>query len=162
FMKILALLFLLIARGIAAEGDAGIRFLEARVRDDPDDMIAQNQLADRYLAKLRATGRLEWLPKARKAVDASLRSVPANLNPGALLASARTAIAEHRFAEAAKLAEQYTGLQPGKTGGFEALFDARLELGSLKEAAQALEQLEKLDAVPVQVAPRRAMLARAR
>jgi tetratricopeptide (TPR) repeat protein len=161
-MKTLALLFLLLARLSAADPDAGIRFLEDRVRDDPADFIAQNQLADRCLARLRATGRLEWLSKARAAADASLRIASGEGNPAGVLVSARTAIAEHRFAEAGKLATQYTMLQPGKAGGFETLFDANLELGRYDEAARALEKLEMLNGEPVHTAARHAMLCRAR
>src|SRR5689334_10645107 len=98
-MKTFALLFFLFARLFAAEPDAAIQFLEKKVRDDPDDFIAQNQLIDRYLAKLRNTGRLEWLPRARKAADASTHSFPGPQNPGGVIGSARTALAEHRFAE---------------------------------------------------------------
>src|SRR5262245_1899017 len=49
----------------AAPSDQGIRFLEDRVKSDPDDFVAQNQLASRYLRKLRETGDYTSLAAAR-------------------------------------------------------------------------------------------------
>lgn len=145
----------------SAEPDAVLRFLEEKVKRDADDIVAQNQLAERYLEKMRSTGRLEWLPRARTAADASLRSVPAALNPGGLIISARVALAEHRFAEAAKLARQYCDARPKAPGGWEALFDAKLELGEYEEAKEALAQLEALaGSDEVSVGARQALWAR--
>ncbi len=144
----------------APNPDPGLRFLEERVKGDPDDIVAQNQLADRYLAKMRVTGRLEWLPKARTAVEASLRSVPGEMNAAGLSAAARVALAEHRFAEAEKLAQHFTELRPMSASGWETLFDAQLELGAYAEAAKALEQLKLKGGDPVSVGSREAQWAR--
>lgn len=143
-----------------AEPDVGIRFFENRVKGDPEDITAQNQLAERYLAKLRETGRLEWLPKARVAVDASLRSVPGKLNPAGLLAGAHMALAEHRFADAAKLAQDFTEGRPASPNGWETLFDAKLELGAYDDAARALAKLKEAGGDAVSVGSREALWAR--
>ena len=47
-----------------------IRFLEDRVRADPDDVLAQNRLAGEYLAALQRTGDLRHLALARGAAEA--------------------------------------------------------------------------------------------
>ena len=46
------------------EVDRVRRFLEDRVQRDPDDITAQNRLADIYLQRLRETGDFEWLRRA--------------------------------------------------------------------------------------------------
>ena len=160
FLALVALLGAGILSSPAAPPDPALRFFEDKVKADPDDLTAQNQLAERYLAKLRETGRLEWLPKARAAANASLHSVPGELNFGGLLASARVALAEHRFAEAARLAQQYTETRPQTAAGWETLFDARLELGTYPEAKVALDHLSASGADAVSLGSRQALWAR--
>lgn len=159
-MKYLLLACLLLGSACAEEADAGLRFLENRVASDPDDMVAQNQLIERYLTKLRTEGRLVRLVQARKAAEASLRSIPLDQNLGAHLGSARVALAEHRFADAAKLAESFCAVRPKSPGGYETLFDAQVELGAYEQAAKTLDQLEQIGGNEVSLQSRRALLAR--
>src|ERR1051326_7075559 len=44
-----------------------IRFLEDRVKRDPEDFIAHNKLAGRYLQRVRETGDVTYLNLAAKA-----------------------------------------------------------------------------------------------
>src|SRR5690349_4893257 len=57
-----------------------VRWLEARVKGDPDDTVAQNKLGSYYLQNLRETGNLTFLELAERAAQASLKAVPAELN----------------------------------------------------------------------------------
>jgi tetratricopeptide (TPR) repeat protein len=160
FLLVMGVLPGLMAAGVdAAEPDRAIRFFEERVSKDPDDIVAQNQLADRCLAKLRESGRIEWLRKARTAVDASLHSVPEKFNAAGLLASARVALAEHRFADAAKQAAVFCEGHPNQPGGYETLFDAQLEMGAYDEAARTLDLLAGKNGDSTSVHIRRAQWA---
>src|SRR4051812_40564769 len=44
-----------------------LRFLEERIRRDPEDIIAQNMVAEIYLQRLRETGDYSWLQRAAEA-----------------------------------------------------------------------------------------------
>src|SRR5437660_10387054 len=50
----------------AATSEEAIRFLEAKVKRDPDDMVSYNMLAGRYLQRLRETGNINYLDLATK------------------------------------------------------------------------------------------------
>src|SRR5687767_13110813 len=59
---------------------ASIRFLEDRVRRDPEDLIAYNKLAAYYLQLNRETGDVKYLELASRAARASLKVLPAEQN----------------------------------------------------------------------------------
>src|SRR5262245_33728560 len=59
-----------------------IRFLEKRIQQDPEDFIAQNKLANRYLQYVRETGDITYLKLASHAVRSSLATLPAEQNIG--------------------------------------------------------------------------------
>ncbi len=145
---------------LGAEPDARTAFLEKRTSSDPDDFIAWAQLAESCLQRLRETGDDQWLKKARKAANASLKAAPAKSNPGGLGASARVALAEHRFAEARSMAEQFAKLAPGKTPPLMILADALLELGDSSGAEKIIAQLEELNAPALLTQARRARICR--
>ncbi|HEV2668983.1 MAG TPA: hypothetical protein VG324_28970, partial [Blastocatellia bacterium] len=57
------------ARTVPANADGSeqaIRFLEDRVKRDPDDFIALNKLTGYYLLRLRETGSATWLDLAAR------------------------------------------------------------------------------------------------
>ena len=56
--------------------EATTRFLENRVKQDPEDFIAYNKLATRYLQRLRETGDLTYVTLASRAAEASLAILP--------------------------------------------------------------------------------------
>ena len=58
------------------------RFLENRVRQDPEDFIANNKLAAEYLQRLRETGDVTYLNLASSTANASLGTLPAEQNKG--------------------------------------------------------------------------------
>jgi tetratricopeptide (TPR) repeat protein len=79
---------------------------------------------------------------------------------GALIADARVALAEHRFADSAKLAQEFVDTRPSDPVGWETLFDAKLELGAYAGAAKALEKLKAQGGDAVSVGSREAQWAR--
>jgi tetratricopeptide (TPR) repeat protein len=135
-----------------------IRFFEDRVRRDPDDFIAWNQLADRYQRQLRRTGNDRFIRLMREAAEKSLEAVPAAQNPGGLAALSQAQLTAHRFAEARTTAEQLREIQPGKPRALELLTDAALELGQYEDARKFCEELAKLEDTEIATEPRFARL----
>ena len=125
-----------------ASGTA-IRFLEERVKRDPDDFSAHNKLAGYYQLRLRETGDLSYLDLAARAARASLASVPEARNTGGLAALTQSEFAAHDFAAARDHAVQLALLDPGKSYPYGMLGDALLELGEYEKAADAYRQMER-------------------
>lgn len=141
---------------------AGVRFLEERVKSDPEDFIAHNQLAERCLVLARESGLDSWLARAERAAGDSLRSVPERRNPTGLALRARLDLAGHRFGAARDAALRLQAAMPGRPLPLQILADARLELGELEAVAPLLDELERQGDHPANLLPRRARLALAR
>jgi tetratricopeptide (TPR) repeat protein len=124
--------------------EAAIRFLEDRVRHDPDDFIAYNRLAAYYFERHRETGALNYLELASRAARASLGAIPAEQNYGGLAALAQAEYASHDFASARDLALQLSKIDPGKSYPYQILSDALIELGEYDGAAAAIAKMERL------------------
>jgi tetratricopeptide (TPR) repeat protein len=148
---------LLVAPLTTRAAENAIRFFEERVRRDPDDFIAWNQLADRYYRELRRTGDDRFLNLERHAAEQSLKAIPAEENNGGLAALAQALLAAHRFAEARDAAQQLRELQPSKLRPLELLADALIELGDYEEATKVCEGFEG-DEGPLSASPRLARL----
>ena len=124
-----------------------IRFLEDRVRRDPEDFIAHNKLAGQYLQRVRETGDVTYLDLAAKAAHASLVTLPAEQNTGGLTALAQAEYASHEFAAARDHALELTKLEPNKSYPYQILGDALLELGEYDKAEITFHQMERLGGV---------------
>lgn len=131
----------------AAIAEEAIRFLEHRVKHDPEDFIAYNKLAGCYLQRVRETGDLTYLQLASRAAHASLAVLSPEQNTGGLTALAQVEYASHEFAAARDHARRLTELEPGKGYPFQILGDALLELGEYGEAKEAFRQMEQLGGV---------------
>lgn len=121
----------------AAAGDGAIRFLEDRVKKDPDDFIALNKLAGYYQLKLRETGNLQWLTLAKRTAEASLKAIPAEQNTGGLTLLAQAEFAEHNFVAARDHAKRLIELDGLKAYPYQTLGDALLELGDYDKIGRA-------------------------
>ncbi len=141
------------------DGDSGIQFLEDRVRRDPDDLIAWNQLAERYHCELRRTGDDRYIAREMQAAEKSLQAIPAEQNPDGLAALAQAHLTAHRFKEARAAALQLSKMPQAKIRSLELLVDAAMELGDYGEAREACEELAKLEGAELSAAPRLAKLA---
>lgn len=128
---------------LASEATAGaIRFLEERVKKDPDDFIALNKLASYYLQRLRETGNQSWLELANRTAAASLKVFPVAQNPGALATLAQTAFAAHDFAATRERAQQLIQLEGHKAFPYQLLGDALLESGEYEAAERAYHEMK--------------------
>jgi tetratricopeptide (TPR) repeat protein len=121
-----------------------VRWLEARVKGDPDDTVAQNKLGSYYLQNLRETGNLTYLELAERAAQASLKSVPAELNRGALSLLAQTEFAAHNFTATRDHAQQLVQMDSQKAYPYQLLGDAQFELGEYEAATATFKKLAQL------------------
>ncbi len=121
-----------------------IRFLEDRIKRDPDDMISYNMLGERYLKRLRETGNLTYLSLAEKAAKESTRVLPPERNITGLSLMALTKYSSHEFAIARDEAEKLIALQPDQIYSYQVLGDALLELGDYEKAISIFKKMEKL------------------
>ncbi len=121
-----------------------IRFLEDRVKRDPDDFIAFNKLAAEYMQQMRETGDVGYLDLAMKAAKKSLAILPAEQNKGGLAALARAEFSSHQFVNARDHAMRLLEIDPQKTYVYQLLGDAHLELGAYEEAKAAFKKMDEL------------------
>jgi tetratricopeptide (TPR) repeat protein len=124
-----------------------IRFLEDRVKRDPEDFIAHNKLAGQYLQRVRETGDVSYLNLAAKAAHASLATLPPEQNTGGLTALAQVEYASHDFVAARDHALQLTKLETNKSYPYQILGDALLELGDYQKAEESYHRMEDLGGV---------------
>lgn len=129
----------------ATANESAIRFLESKVKNDPEDFSANNKLAGLYLQKLRETGDVALLNLTFRAARASLDSVADVRNSGGLAALALAEFASHDFANARDHALRLAELEPTKSYPQGILGDALLELGEYDKARAAFQQIAKLD-----------------
>src|SRR5205085_7618479 len=86
--------------------DLVIRFLEARLKRDPDDFLAAGKLGNTFLQHGRESGRIDSFARAEQWLRIALKWTPDSYPLRASLGSAL--IAQHKFAEAASLAGKLT------------------------------------------------------
>ena len=127
------------------EVEETIRFLEERVKKDPDDFIALNKLNGYYLQRAQESGDVSYLELAGRAARDSLKSIPAEMNSGGLAGLAQTVNNLHDFAAARDHALKLTQLEPRKSYPQRILGDALLELGDYDGAEEAYRRMQKLD-----------------
>ncbi|HXG95411.1 MAG TPA: tetratricopeptide repeat protein [Blastocatellia bacterium] len=140
--------------------ESAIRFLEDRVKRDPDDIIALNKLAGYYLQRQRETGNVTYLELAGRAARQSLAAVPAEFNnKGALSALAQVEFASHEFAAARDHAAQLVELDPDKSYPYGILGDALLELGDYDKGAEAFAKMQQIGGSSPSIESRLARLA---
>ncbi|HSE97230.1 MAG TPA: tetratricopeptide repeat protein [Blastocatellia bacterium] len=120
-----------------------LRFLEDRIKRDPEDFIAHNQLAGYYLQFLRETADTRYLELATRAARASLGVLPPEMNTGGLAALTQVELASHKFASARDHAQQLVKIEPRRSLYHSLLIDALLELGDYDRAAIVLDGMEK-------------------
>lgn len=163
-LALIALVPPLVGSAAAADQarEATLAFLEQRIARDPEDIVALNRLAGEYLTAFRQTGDPEFIAKAARAADASLRALGEPGNAGGFAARAAVRLARHRFVEALADADIYRRLKPSAQAGRELRFDALVELGRLDEAAAEGAQLRELFGESLGWHARQARLARLR
>lgn len=122
-----------------------VRFLEARVKDDPDDLVALNKLANYYQQLYRETYDVKYLSLALLSARSSLRVLGPDQNLGGLDALAQAEYATHDFVSARDHAKELTEYQPRKIAGYLVMGDALLELGDYDQATRAYAKIDELN-----------------
>lgn len=136
-----------------------IRFLEQRVRRDPEDITALNRLAGLYLQRARETGAVDYLLLAGKKATQSLAAVPEVGNVDGLAMRCRVAFESHEFTDAREAAGRLVGLAADKASSHALLGDALLELGDYSGAEASYARMRELDPDGVGTLARLARLA---
>lgn len=130
-----------------AEENSTIRFLEDRVKRDPEDFVAHNKLAGAYLQRMRETGNIVYLDLAVRSATASLSVLPAERNVTGLAVLAQAKYSSHDFQGARDDASELARLEPAKGYPYQILGDALQELGEYEGAAEAYRTMEELGGV---------------
>jgi tetratricopeptide (TPR) repeat protein len=143
-----ALLAMAAAPLTGSAADPTLRFLEARVQQDPLDFTAHNRLAATYIKLMRATGDLGYLDRAAASARASLAAVPAPQNVGGLTALAITEFESHQFWEALRDGRLAYAIDPRDTLALAVIGDAELEMGDYAEAGETYDRLAQFDSGP--------------
>ena len=141
------------------ETRGALRFLEERVKRDPDDFIAHNKLVGYYLRLEKETGDVHYLERALSAAQNSLKAMPEEQNTGGLAALIEAEAAQHMFASAHGHALRLVELEPGKLSSYVLLFDQLIELGNYDEAARVLTRMDALPRADAALETRHARLA---
>jgi tetratricopeptide (TPR) repeat protein len=122
-----------------------VRFLEDRVKSDPDDLVALNKLASYYLQLHRETSDVKYLELSMRAARSSLRVAGADQNLTGLLALAQAEFATHDFVSARDHAKELTEYAPSRSAAYLVLGDALLELGDYDGAKTNYDKVVELD-----------------
>jgi tetratricopeptide (TPR) repeat protein len=126
--------------------EQSIRFLESRIKRDPDDFIASNKLAGYYLQRVRETGDLTYLTLAAQRAKASLAAIPSERNTAGLMALAQVEFVSHDFETARDHARRLIELHRDESAPYQLLGDSLLELGDYDGAKAAFRQMTRLGA----------------
>lgn len=129
----------------SVSSEEAIRFLEARIKKDPDDMVTYNILAGRYLQRLRETGSVDYLDLARRAVESSLKILPQDHNLNGFTLLTEVEYASHDFTAAQDHAKQLMDMAPNKVYPYQMLGDTMLELGNYDKADSIYKNMVKLN-----------------
>ena len=111
-----------------------VAFWEKQAERDPEGALERRELAGGYLARQRETGNIADAVKAEEAARQSLKILPRN-NSAALVALARSLLAQHRFPEAMEAARRAAAYDPNAD---RLLADVQIELGEYDAAERAL------------------------
>ena len=142
-----------------ANNMVAIRYLEDKIKANPDDFVAFNKLAGHYLQMLRETGSAQYLDLARRAANSSLEIIPAERNRGGLYWLAQVEFASHSFQSALDHAERLARESPGKSEPYSLICDSLIELGEYDRAVTALKKLTQLEGSTLASETRAARLA---
>ena len=142
-----------------AATDNAVRFLENKVKNDPEDFSAHNKLAMHYLRLAREKDDDSYLELAARSARLSLQSVPVERNFGGLYALAQYEQATHNFPAARDHARQLIKLSPGKIEPYLLLGDALLEFGDYEEATAVFQNLRQTKGSNAEIVTRLARLS---
>lgn len=116
--------------------------MESRVAARPDDVGAAVLLADALIRQTRVSGNAGLTVQAERVLKTALREDPGNYD--ALRMQGSLYLSQHRFAEAAAVAEKCRAMRPDDAVNYGVLGDAHLELGDYDQAFDAFDRMMQL------------------
>ncbi|MFI0544779.1 tetratricopeptide repeat protein [Streptomyces sp. WSLK1-3] len=139
-----------VSPGLMASGDldAGIRAIQAHLRDQPKDFGSWATLGLAYVEQARTKGDPSRYPQAEQALKRSLELAPDNEQ--ALSGRAALAAARHEFKSALSYADRVLKENPYSERALSSRIDALVELGRYAEASKAADLAdERRPGIPV-------------
>jgi len=116
--------------------------MDSRLSARPDDVGAAVLLADALIRQTRVTGNAGLTVRAERVLMSALREDPANYD--VLRMQSSLYLSQHRFADAAAVAEHCRALRPDDPVNYGVVGDAHLELGDYDEAFDAFDRMMQL------------------
>lgn len=116
--------------------------MDSRLSARPNDVGAAVLLADALIRQTRVTGDAGLTVQAERVLMNALREDPANYD--VLRMQSSLYLSQHRFPDAAAVAEHCRALRPDDPVNYGVLGDAHLELGDYDEAFDAFDRMMQL------------------
>jgi tetratricopeptide (TPR) repeat protein len=116
-----------------------IEFFAGRVAEDPDDAEAHLRLGLALLQRSRETADPSLYAAAEDALAAARRLRPDDALP--LVGLGGILLGKHEFAQALRIGEAATTLDPSSSGARAVVIDALIELGRYDDASDAVDRL---------------------
>lgn len=113
--------------------------LQARLKNNPDDVNAYAQLGLALLQRVRETADPNLYNQAGQAFDEALKRDPQHVN--ALIGKGSLALSRHLFAEALKVGQQAQQLSPYRAPIYGIIGDAQNELGQYEAASDTVQKM---------------------
>ncbi len=114
-----------------------------KIKKDSLQTLALGNVAKEYGRFFKTSGDIQYLKNAESALQNALDAAAIGKS-GYLRALARNYIAQHRFKEALKLAEEARDLGSGVNASQSLLFDVHMELGNYKTASHYLDSIQNM------------------
>jgi tetratricopeptide (TPR) repeat protein len=113
--------------------------LQDRVRRNPNDIAAYEQLGAALIQRARETADPTLYPRAEQAFAEALKRDPGSFD--ALIGQGTLALSRHQFAQALQLGEQAHAANPYSAAALGIIGDAQVELGQYDAAADTFQKM---------------------
>jgi tetratricopeptide (TPR) repeat protein len=115
---------------------------QARIRTNPADWRAVDELAAAYLQKVREVGDPSYYPKVEALLSSALQHDVSDIEATTLMGT--LTLARHQFAEALTWGQKAHALAPHASRPLGIISDAQTQLGRYPEAVASLQQMVNL------------------
>ena len=116
--------------------------MQARLRANPNDLVAYGTLGEAYLQRTRETGDPSYYGKAQAVFESALQRDPHNLE--ALIGEGSLALSRHEFQLALQLGERALTENDTVARIFGVIGDAQVELGQYDAAVSTIQRMVDL------------------
>ncbi|MEM9361799.1 MAG: hypothetical protein AAGA43_04140 [Bacteroidota bacterium] len=114
-----------------------------KIKSDSLQTLALGNVASEYGRFFKTSGEIKYLKDAERALQKALNEAAIGKS-GYLRALARNNIAQHRFKDALKLAQQARKMGSGANASQSLLFDIHMELGNYNTASKYLDSIQNM------------------